>query len=83
MIIHHLRSATFVMEVGQEWILVDPMLSRKGEILPFAAIRHKARRNPTVPLPDNAEAVLDKVTHCLITHCQKKHLETNRFETLL
>ncbi len=73
--IHHLRNATFIIELGKEFIIVDPMLSKKGELLPFAVLKHKARRNPTVELPVNASALLDKVTHCLITHCQKKHLD--------
>lgn len=69
--IHHLRNATFVIASGERHILVDPMLSRKGELPPFAHFRHKPRRNPLVPLPDNATAILDRVTHCLITHSQK------------
>jgi len=73
--IHHLRNATFIIEAGKEFILVDPMLSKKGALLPFAVIKHKARRNPTVDLPVNAHALLEKVTHCVITHCQKKHLD--------
>ncbi|MDJ0761352.1 MAG: MBL fold metallo-hydrolase [Myxococcota bacterium] len=67
---HHLRNATFVIESGDHHILIDPMLSQRGALPPFARIRHRARRNPTVPLPDNASEVLEKVTHCLITHSQ-------------
>jgi L-ascorbate metabolism protein UlaG (beta-lactamase superfamily) len=66
--IHHLRSATFVIESGNNFILVDPMLGKKGSIPPFSVIRKKAQRNPTVELPDNADAILAKVTHCLVTH---------------
>jgi L-ascorbate metabolism protein UlaG (beta-lactamase superfamily) len=69
--IHHLRNATFVIESGEHHILVDPMLSDRGTLPPFAYVRHKPRRNPLVDLPDNAAAVLDKVTHCLVTHSQK------------
>jgi L-ascorbate metabolism protein UlaG (beta-lactamase superfamily) len=68
--IHHLRNATFVIESGTKYILIDPMLGEKGELPPFARFRHKAERNPTVPLPDNASQILGQVTHCLITHCQ-------------
>jgi L-ascorbate metabolism protein UlaG (beta-lactamase superfamily) len=46
------------------------MLSGKGELAPFARFRHKPQNNPTVPLPDNAQQFLEKVTHCLITHSQ-------------
>lgn len=72
---HHLRNATFVIESGQNFILVDPMLSEKGKLPPFAYLRHKARRNPVVPLPETASVLLDRVTLCLITHCQKLGIE--------
>ncbi len=66
--IHHLRNATSVIESGANHILIDPMLSGKGELPPFARFRHKPRHNPTVSLPDNASQILGKVTYCLITH---------------
>ncbi|MFZ5571323.1 MAG: MBL fold metallo-hydrolase [Thermodesulfobacteriota bacterium] len=68
--LHHLRNATFVIETGATCILIDPMLSGPGKLPPFSVIRHKARRNPLVPLPSNAAEILDRVTHCLITHSQ-------------
>ena len=69
--IHHLRNATFVIESGNSHILIDPMLSEKGKLPPFARFRHKSQNNPIVPLPDNAAHILSQVTHCLITHSQK------------
>ncbi len=66
--VHHLRNATFVIESKDRFILVDPMLGEKGSLPPFSFIRHKVARNPLVPLPDNAPWILDKVSHCLITH---------------
>ena len=69
--IHHLRNATFVIESGANYILIDPMLCEKGALPPFARFRHKAQNNPIVPLPDNASSILNEVTHCLITHSQK------------
>jgi L-ascorbate metabolism protein UlaG (beta-lactamase superfamily) len=60
--IHHLRNTTFVIESGKHYILIDPMLSEKGELPPFARFRHKSQRNPIVSLPDNALVILDKVT---------------------
>jgi L-ascorbate metabolism protein UlaG (beta-lactamase superfamily) len=69
--IHHLRNATFVIEAGKHHILVDPMLGDKGSLPPYAYLRHPPRRNPLVALPDNGFAMLDKVTHCLITHSRK------------
>ncbi|MCP4022105.1 MAG: MBL fold metallo-hydrolase [Desulfobacteraceae bacterium] len=73
--IHHLRNATFVIESGLNHILIDPMLSRKGQLPTFTHFRHKPARNPIVPLPDNALKFLDKVTHCFITHSQKLGIE--------
>ena len=69
--IHHLRNATFVIEAGKHHILIDPMLSDKGALPPFAYLRHPPRRNPLVALPDNAFEILGQVTLCLVTHSQK------------
>lgn len=74
--IDHLRNATFVIESEPYYILIDPMLSKKGELPPFARFRYKSQRNPIVSMPDNATSILEKVTHCLITHCQKFGLKT-------
>ncbi len=69
--LHHLRNATFVIESGKYFILVDPMLGARGSLPPFSRIRFKSSKNPLVDLPPNASATLEKVTHCLITHSQK------------
>lgn len=66
--IHHLRNATCVIESGEYFILVDPMLSEKGTLPPFSLFRHPLKCNPTVSLPGNARQILEKVTHCLISH---------------
>jgi len=68
--IHHLRSATFIIESGDKFILIDPMLGKKGSMPPFSVIKAKAAKNPTVEMPDNADSLLSKVTHTLITHSQ-------------
>lgn len=73
--IHHLRNATFIIESNSTFLLIDPMLSKKGELPPLALLRHKPHRNPTVALPDNAAELLAQVTHCLITHCQRGHFD--------
>ena len=69
--IHHLRNATFVIEAGEFFILIDPMLGKKGSLPPFSRIRFKSLTNPLLDLPSNADSILDKVTHCIITHSQK------------
>lgn len=75
MIIQHIRNATFIVETKKYKILIDPMLGKKGSLPPLTFFRHKARKNPIVDLPQNAHKVLDGITHCLITHCQKGHLD--------
>jgi len=74
--IHHIRNATFVIETGNNHILVDPMLGKKGFMPPFSFFRFKAKRNPTVDLPNNYQVTLDKVTHCLITHLHPDHIDS-------
>lgn len=72
--IHHLRSATFVLEAGGRRVLVDPMLGAKGTVSPpFAVIRHTPRRNPTVDLPANAPQILADLDAALVTHCRRGH----------
>lgn len=74
--IHHLRSATFVLEAAGERVLVDPMLGAKGTVAPpFAVIRHRPRRNPTIDLPANSKALLEGVSAGLVTHCRRGHLD--------
>jgi len=73
--IHHLRNATFVIESKEHYILIDPMLSGIGELPTFTYFKHKAQKNPLVPLPKNSSEILAKANHCLITHSQKWGIE--------
>jgi|SRR5690606_21399920 L-ascorbate metabolism protein UlaG (beta-lactamase superfamily) len=73
--IHQIRNATIILETNQEIILVDPMLGKQGFMPSFTLFRHKAKRNPTVPLPQNIDSLLDRVTHCLITHQHPDHID--------
>lgn len=81
--IHHLRNATLVLEAGEHYILVDPMLGKKGKAAPpFTLFRFKPKRNPLVDLPDNSKEILERVTHCLITHLHPDHLDKAAIEFL-
>lgn len=71
--IHHLRSATFVLEMGGKRVLIDPMLGAKGTLPPFSVIRSKPRKNPTVDLPGNAQQILADLDAALISHCRYGH----------
>ncbi len=72
--ITQLRNATAIIELGPYSILVDPMLAPQGALPPLKFGGGRAR-NPTVALPEASGALLDGVTHCLITHCQKGHFD--------
>lgn len=73
--IHHLRNATMIIEAGNQFILVDPMIGPKATLPTFTFFRFKAKRNPIAPFPDNAALLLEKVTHCIITHRHPDHLD--------
>ncbi|WP_291723715.1 MBL fold metallo-hydrolase [Bernardetia sp.] len=74
--IHHLRNATMVIETEEKVILIDPMLGKKGTAGPtFTLFRFKPQRNPIVDLPTNAQKLIEKTTHCLITHLHPDHLD--------
>jgi len=72
--IHHLRNATMVIETESDVILVDPMLGEKGSMTTFTYLRFKAMKNPIVDLPECNE-ILERVTHCLITHKHPDHID--------
>lgn len=72
--IGQLRNATAIVESGAHRILVDPMLAPRGA-LPALKLFGDRRRNPLVELPDGTGALLETVTHCLITHCRKGHFD--------
>ena len=74
--IHHIRNATMIIETNEHVILVDPMLSKKGAAgPPFTLFRFKPKRNPIADLPANCQAILHRVTHCLITHKHPDHID--------
>lgn len=74
--IHQIRNATIMIEVQNNYILVDPMLGPKGSAAPtFTLFRFKPQRNPIIDLPENIEHLLSKTTHCIITHLHPDHLD--------
>lgn len=78
--ITHLRNATVLLEfttpegrpVG---LLVDPMLAPQGSLPALRYLGAGRQRNPIVELPPNTDALLQRVTHALITHCQRGHFD--------
>lgn len=73
--ITQLRNATLIIHIGHRHILVDPMLAPQDALPPLRLLDGKRLRNPTVDLPVQAQAALQQVTHCLITHCQRGHFD--------
>jgi len=73
--ITQLRNATVVIEANNRVILLDPMLASRGAIPALKYVTRSRRRNPLVELPPATGDILERVTHCLITHCQKGHFD--------
>ncbi|WKN31843.1 MBL fold metallo-hydrolase [Porifericola rhodea] len=73
--IHHFRNASMLLDAGKHQILIDPMLGPKGSMPTFTFFRFKAQKNPIVPFPEGARPLLNRVTHCLITHLHPDHLD--------
>lgn len=72
--IHQIRNATILIDCGDLRLLVDPMLMDKNTLPPLRLFKRRGR-NPVVALPENARALLDQATHCLITHFRKGHFD--------
>lgn len=65
-----------VLQTADKVILIDPMLGQKGTAgPPFTLFRFKPKRNPIIDLPNNAMDIVEKSTHCLITHLHPDHLD--------
>jgi L-ascorbate metabolism protein UlaG (beta-lactamase superfamily) len=73
--ITQIRNATIIVEFDNICLLVDPMLANKGALPALKLLDGRRERNPLVELPEITDAMLSKVTHCLITHCQKGHFD--------
>lgn len=72
--IHQIRNATLLIELGDEAILVDPMLAAR-HALPQLRLWGATQRNPIVELPEATTSLLERATLGLITHCQKGHFD--------
>ena len=79
MLITQLRNATVLLEFQHAGrpvgLLVDPMLAPRGSLPALRYLGPRRHRNPLVDLPAQADAALQRVTHALITHCQRGHFD--------
>ena len=83
--IQHIRNATMIIEANDSVsvLLVDPMIGDQGTMPPFAFFKSKPKRNPIVPMPENSLEVLERVTHCLITHKHPDHIDNKAIAYLI
>ena len=72
--ITQIRSATLILEINRNTILVDPMLAKKGT-LPRLRYFQSNLRNPLVELPEKFKQLEMQIDYALITHCQKGHFD--------
>ncbi|PJI99661.1 beta-lactamase family protein [Acidovorax sp. 69] len=79
MLITQLRNATLLLEFVSQGhpvgLLVDPMLAPRGSLPALRYLGVGRQRNPIVELPDGSDQCLQRVTHALITHCQRGHFD--------
>lgn len=73
--IQFIRNACMVIHCDGHSILVDPCLSPKGCLPPYAFFRKRPQLNPIVDLPPGSEAMLSQITAGLITHCRYGHFD--------
>lgn len=72
------RNATLVIEYAGQKILVDPMLSPKGNIQSFAGIE----KNPTVELKLPVSEITKNLDLVLVTHSHEDHFDKTASQTL-
>lgn len=65
------RNATLILHYGGHKILIDPMLSKKGEIESWAGIA----RNPTVDLKMPMKQIVDNIDLVLVSHTHADHFD--------
>ncbi len=73
--ITQIRNATILVEIGEHRILLDPMLSPPSSLPGFRMFRGKRRKNPLIPLPEDAESLFESATVVMITHEHPDHLD--------
>ena len=70
--ITHIRNATQLITYAGKRLLVDPMLAPQGAYPGFPGTAHAERRNPTVELPVDVNALLD-ADAVIVTHTHDDH----------
>lgn len=77
--ITQIRNATILLEFkscgNSIGLLVDPMLAPRGTLPSLKYLGGQRQRNPLVDLPHHTPGLLQRVTHGLVTHCQRGHFD--------
>jgi L-ascorbate metabolism protein UlaG (beta-lactamase superfamily) len=77
--ITQIRNATILLEFescgNSIGLLVDPMLAPRGTLPSLKYLGGQRQRNPLVDLPHHTPEFLQRVTHGLVTHCQRGHFD--------
>lgn len=68
-----IRYATLRLNINNKMILVDPMLSSKGEVSPVPKVKNQ-NKNPLVELPIESRIVA-KADAMLLTHIHRDHFD--------
>ncbi|MCA8928850.1 MAG: MBL fold metallo-hydrolase [Alphaproteobacteria bacterium] len=79
--ITQVRNATLILEYAGVRFLIDPMLSAKGALPPFAGTPNAAMCNPLVELPFGLDRIA-QVDAVIVTHTHKDHWDDAAAEAL-
>lgn len=76
-----IRNATLLVSYGGKTFLIDPFLSSQGAMPAFPDTPHQDLRNPTAPLPVDAQSLTD-VDAVFITHLHPDHFDEEAKDVL-
>ena len=80
--LQQIRNATIKITYGETTILIDPMLSKKGNYPGFEGTYRSELRNPLVELPIPAEEIVADVDAVIVTHTHLDHWDDAAQEVL-
>ena len=78
--IQFIRHATFILEINNKKLLVDPVLSPMGTMTPIENVPNQ-NNNPLVALPVPVESIID-CDAIIVTHTHRDHFDDKAAELL-
>jgi L-ascorbate metabolism protein UlaG (beta-lactamase superfamily) len=79
--IEFIRHSTIKIRMNHINLLVDPMLSRKGELDPVANAANSLR-NPLVDLPVPIHEIIKEIDAVILTHTHRDHFDDTAIQAL-